>query len=156
MKFDNLISKMTQAIVRGNGREASECFALNGAYHDVFYGVFRRPDIPDMVEKYFHRDASNFIWDIFDPVSVGSIGYARYVFSYDSKLKGCEGRRAVFEGIARCELKDGLLLSYHEVADAFTGLSQLGFSSDRLKKIAVKQAGLLLARDESLHHSKDI
>ena len=134
--IDNLILKMTQSIVQRDGFRASECFTEDGVYHDVFYGSFAKPNIPKMVEDYFHRDATDFIWDIFDPISAGSIGYARYVFSYDSKLADCDGKRAVFEGIARCELRDGLLLSYHEVADAFTGLSQLGFSGDRLKKIA--------------------
>ena len=154
MEFGNLILKMTQSIVQKDGAGASECFAKDGVYHDVFYGSFSKPNIPKMVEDYFHRDASDFIWDIFDPISTGNIGYARYVFSYDSKLSDCEGKRAVFEGIARCELRDGLLLSYHEVADAFTGLSQLGFSGARLKKIAEKQSSSLLARDESLKHLK--
>ena len=146
MKFDNLISKMTQAIVRGNGREASECFALNGAYHDVFYGVFRRPDIPDMVEKYFHRDASNFIWDIFDPVSVGSIGYARYVFSYSSTLPQAKDRRATFEGVAICRLEEGRIREYREVANAVTGLHLLGFSPERLSRFVDREAKALLRR----------
>ena len=154
MEFDKLILKMTQSIVQRDGFRASECFTEDGVYHDVFYGSFAKPNIPKMVEDYFHRDATGFIWDIFDPICNGSIGYARYVFSYNSKLADCDGKRAVFEGIARCELRDGLLLSYHEVADAFTGLSQLGFSGDRLKKIAKKQSSLLLARDESLKHLK--
>jgi hypothetical protein len=152
MEFDSLILKMTQSIVHKDGVGASECFTSDGVYHDVFYGSFSKNNIPKMVEDYFHRDATDFIWDIFDPVSTGSIGYARYVFSYDSKLSECDGKRAVFEGIARCELKDDLILSYHEVADTFPGLSQLGFSGDRLKKIAEKQSSLLLARDESLKH----
>jgi len=154
MEFENLISKMTQSIVQGNGIEASECFAFDGAYHDVFYGLFPTADIPEMVENYFHRDATNFVWDLFDPVSDGNIGYVRYVFSYDSLLLGCEGKRAIFEGIARCELKEGLLLSYREVADAFTGLTQLGFSGERLRKIGEKQASSLLSRREVLSHLK--
>lgn len=154
MGFNDLILKMTQSIVAKDGVRTSECFTEDGVYHDVFYGSFVKLKIPTMVEDYFHRDASNFIWDIFDPISISNIGYARYVFSYDSKLPDCDGKRAVFEGVARCELRDGLLLSYHEVADAFAGLSQLGFSGARLKKIAEKHSSLLLARDESLKHLK--
>ena len=29
-------------------------------YHDVFYGVFKKPAIPDLVENYFHKDAEKF------------------------------------------------------------------------------------------------
>jgi hypothetical protein len=35
-----------------------------------------------------------------EPVEVGGIGYARYVFSYTSKAAGQEGRRLIFEGLA--------------------------------------------------------
>ena len=86
MDFTNLISEMTRAAVRGDGRAARACFTENGVYHDCFYGAFQGDAIIDLIERYFHRDAGSFIWDIHDPLSDGRLGYARYVFSYESKL----------------------------------------------------------------------
>ena len=40
MEFGNLILKMTQSIVQKDGAGASECFAKDGVYHDVFLWLF--------------------------------------------------------------------------------------------------------------------
>ena len=77
---------------------------------------------------------------------------ARYVFSYRSRLDGCEGRRAVFEGVAICRLWGGLIADYREVANAAAGLSLMGFSDARLARIIARQASELLARDEAAAH----
>ena len=152
MEFRDLILRLTQAIVRGDGATAAACFTADGVYHDVFYGAFAQADIPRMVADHFHRDATNFIWDIHQPVSDGQTGYARYVFSYDALMAGAEGRRALFEGVSVCELRDGLLLSYHEVANALPGLAMLGFMPERLAKVAERQGRELAARTEAAHH----
>jgi ketosteroid isomerase-like protein len=152
MEFADLIVKMTQAIVRGDGDEAAACFTEAGVYHDVFYGPFPKADIPRMVSDHFHRDAERFRWDIHDPVSDGVIGYARYVFSYDGKIAGSEGRRGVFEGVSVCRLADGLISSYTEVANTSTGLRLLGFPPERLARIVDRQADELLGRDEAAAH----
>lgn len=152
MAFSGLIRTMTAAIVRGDGDAAAACFAEDGVYHDVFYGAFPKPEIPRMVSEHFHRDAGNFLWDIHDPVSDGTTGYARYVFSYDARIAGSEGRRALFEGVAVCRLKEDLLLSYTEVANTSTGLSMLGFPPQRLAKIVARQAAELAARGEAAAH----
>lgn len=152
MEFRDLILRLTQAIVRGDGAAAAACFTEDGVYHDVFYGAFAKPEIPRMVSDYFHRDACNFIWDIHHPVSDGQLGYARYVFSYDGRIAGAEGRRALFEGVSICELRDGLLLSYHEVANAAPGLAMLGFAPERLTKVVERQGRELASRAEAAHH----
>lgn len=152
MDFGTLIRTMTQAACRGDGAGVAACFTPDGVYHDVFYGAFQGPAIADMIENYFHRDASNFRWDVHAPVSDGQTGYARYVFSFDSKLEGHEGNRACFEGVALCTLKDGLIEEYHEVAEAVTGLSLIGFPEGRIAGYAAKQARQLLARDEAEAH----
>ena len=105
-----------------------------------------------MVREYFHRDATRFIWDMHDAVADGRIGYARYVFSYDSLLPGSEGRRALFEGVSVCTLRDGLILAYHEVANTAAGLQRLGFPAARLERIVARQAEALAARPEARHH----
>ena len=109
MDFGTLIRTMTEAACRGDGAGVAACFTPDGTYHDVFYGAFQGEAIVDMIENHFHRDANNFRWDVHHPVSDGETGYARYVFSFDSKLDGREGKRACFEGVAVCALKDGLI-----------------------------------------------
>ena len=152
MEFRDLILRLTQAIVAADGATAASCFADDGVYHDVFYGAFPKADIPRMVSDYFHRDARDFIWDIHAPVSDGQTGYARYVFSYDSRLVGAEGRRALFEGVSICQLRYGLLASYHEVANTAPGLAMLGFEPARLSKVVERQGRELAARAEAAHH----
>ena len=152
MSFADLIARMTSAAVAGDGAGVAACFTEDGVYHDVFYGAFKGADIADLIENYFHRDGENFRWDIYDPVANGDIGYARYVFSYDSKLDDFAGRRALFEGVAICRLRNGLIESYTEVANAATGLSDLGFSSERLAKFVAKQSAELGQRSEAADH----
>ena len=43
--------------------------------------------------------------------------YARYTFSYRSTLPEAKGARAMFEGVAIMTLRDGKIVSYHEVAN---------------------------------------
>ena len=153
MAFAELISRMVAAACAGDGQGVAECFAADGVYHDVFYGAFRgRDEIARMIEEHFHRDGGDFRWDLHDPVEAGGVGYVRYVFSYRSRLKGCEGRRAVFEGVAVCRLRDGLIGEYREVANAATGLALMGFDEGRLARFVARQAAELTARGEAAAH----
>ena len=150
--FSSLIHQLTGAIVSNDAAQACACFTKTGAYHDVFYGSFEGAAIKTLVNERFHRDGQNFRWDIHDPVDDGSIGYARYVFSYDSMLEAFKGQRVVFEGVAICQLDNGLISQYREVADAAPGLLQLGFNDERLAKFVRREATALLARPESAAH----
>lgn len=152
MAFAELIRRMTEAACRGDGAAVAACFTPDGVYHDVFYGAFEGLDIARMIEDYFHRDAKDFRWDIHDPVEGVHIGYARYVFSFTSKLPGHEGRRACFEGVAVCRLKDGLIAHYSEVAEAAAGLALMGFSQERIAKHAARMGRFLIERDEAAAH----
>jgi ketosteroid isomerase-like protein len=152
MKFGQLLTSMTQAICRGDGPAAAACFSADGVYHDVFYGAFPRADIPRMVTDFFHRDASAFVWELHDPIACGDVGYARYVFSYDGRVAGSEGRRAVFEGVSVCRLRDDLIVSYTEVANTAPGLVMLGFAPERLARIVARQGAELAARAEARNH----
>ncbi len=152
MSFVTLITDMTRAAVAGDGRAARACFTPEGVYHDCLYGAFQGDAIIQMIEGYFHRDAGNFRWDLHDPVSDGRLGYVRYVFSFDSKLPEFAGKRAGFEGVSICELQDGKLASYREVANSLVGLQALGFAPERLAKLAAREATAFFARPESVHH----
>jgi predicted ester cyclase len=87
-----------------------------------------------MVRDLFYRDARDFEWQISDVVSDGSLGYARYAFSYVSKITGSEGRHVDFSGISRCQLENGLIRRYDEIFERAPVLAKLGFSDDRILK----------------------
>ena len=135
MSFASLLNAMTVAACRGDGAATAACFTPDGVYHD-----------------YFHRDARDFRWDLHDVVDNGSLGYARYVFSYESKLPGCEGQRALFEGVSICELRDGRLLSYREVANSAVGLHSIGFPPARVARFLAREAQALAQRPEAQSH----
>ena len=153
MSFAALLNQFTGAAVVGDGARFAALFTEDGSYHDVFYGTFTgRAAIADMLENRFHRDAANFRWDMHDPVRQGDIGYVRYIFSYDSRLEGAEGRRGMFEGVSILRLERDLIASYREVANVGPGLSRLGFAPERLAKLMARQARELAAQPEAERH----
>jgi ketosteroid isomerase-like protein len=134
-EFRALLERMTQAICRGDGAAAAACFIPDGIYHDGFYGEFRGRDaIRGMVEHHFHANARDFTWKLSDALSDGRLGYARYAFSYTSKIAGSEGQRVLFSGIAQVRLQDGLIARYGEVFDRGIALAQMNFEPVRIAK----------------------
>ena len=153
MEFAALMDDFAAAAVAGDGTRLAALFTEDGVYHDVFYGSFvGRAAIADMLENRFHRDAENFRWDMHDPVRVGDVGYARYVFSYDSKLAGAEGRRGLFEGVCILRLRGDAIESYREVAHVGPGLWRLGFEPERLAKVMARHAQELAERPDAHGH----
>lgn len=139
--FRSLLERMTQAICRGDGTAAASSFAPDGIYHDGFYGEFRgREAIRDMVERHFHANARDFSWTLSDALSDGSLGFARYGFSYTSKMPGSEGKRVYFSGIAQVRLKDHLITHYAEVFDRGIALAQMNFAPQRIAKSLTRWA----------------
>jgi ketosteroid isomerase-like protein len=133
--FRSLIERMAQAICRGDGVAASACFVPDGIYRDGFYGEFRGRDaIRDMVEKHFHANARDFTWQMSDTLSDGSLGYARYDFSYTSRIPGSEGVRVFFAGISQVRLKAGMIERYDEMFDRGTALVQMNFEPAQIAK----------------------
>ncbi len=152
MSFADTIKRMTEAVVSGDGQGVAACFTADGTYHDVFYGPFTGADIADMVDNHFHRDGTNFRWDLHDAVEQDGVGYVRYVFSYESKMEPSKGRRAIFEGVSICRMEGDLITDYTEVANAAVGLQCLGLTPDRAARFAAKQETELKARDEAKGH----
>jgi ketosteroid isomerase-like protein len=142
MEFKPLLERMTAAICAGDAEGAARCFTTDGTYHDGFYGEFHgRAEIARMVRELFYRDARDFEWHVSDVVSDGRIGYARYAFSYVSKIAGSEGRRVGFSGISCCRLEDGLIRRYDEFFERAPVLVKLGFPDARLLKAVKRWAG---------------
>jgi ketosteroid isomerase-like protein len=136
-----------------DGKTFANLFTEDGVYHDVFYGAFvGRAKIADMIDHHFYETAEDFRWDMHDPVSNGSTLYARYTFSYRSKLPEAKGGRAMFEGVAIMTLRDGLIASYQEVANTAPAFVDLNFAPERIAKIVGKQGAALKARPEMQRH----
>ena len=88
----------------------------------------------------FHDTGRDYFWEFLDPVSDGSIGYARFRFSYASLLPEANGRPVFFDGISCFHLCDGLIAHYREAFDRGVALVQLGFPDERIRRILEKVA----------------
>ena len=153
MDVSALLKDFTTAVERRDGKSFASLFTEDGVYHDVFYGAFKgREKIAGMIDDWFYRTATDFRWDMHDPVSDGEMLYARYTFSYRSTLPEAEGARAMFEGVAIMRLRDGKITEYHEVANTAPAFVDLKFAPERIAKIVAKQGAALKARPEMKRH----
>ena len=78
---------------------------------------------------HFGEGGSNFRWEFFDPVLGGSVGYASYRFSFNSKRPEAKGARVTFDGIGRFDLEGGRIRRYSEVFDRGMALAQQAFDA---------------------------
>jgi ketosteroid isomerase-like protein len=153
MDIASLLRVFCDAVERRDGQAFAALFTEDGIYHDVFYGAFEgRAKIAAMIDDHFHRTATDFRWDMHDPVSNGETVYARYTFSYRSLLPEAKGARAMFEGVAIMKLRGGLIADYREVADTAPAFTDMNFAPERMAKIAAKRAVALKARPEMRRH----
>src|SRR3954463_16384459 len=104
--FADLLLAFTKAVAVNDGGGLGALFTEDGVYHDEFFGAHRgRGAIAAMLTR-FHDTGSDYRWDFFEPVSArstdgGTTGYARFRFSYRSRLPESAGRPVLFEGISR-------------------------------------------------------
>jgi ketosteroid isomerase-like protein len=155
MTMTAMLRSFCDAVERRDGKGFAALFSEDGVYHDVFYGAFEgRAKIADMVSDHFYRTATDFRWDMHDPVSDGKTLYARYTFSYRSTLPEAKGARVMFEGVAIMTLRDGLITCYREVANTATAFVDMNFAPERIAKIIGRQGAELKARPEMARHLK--
>ena len=153
MNTSDLLRAFCDNVEQHNGKAFAELFTEDGVYHDVFYGAFAgRAKIAELIDDWFYRTATDFRWDMHNPVSDGQTLYARYTFSYRSTLPEANGARAMFEGVAIMRLCDGKILEYHEVANTAPAFVTLNFAPERIAKIVAKQGAALKARPEMARH----
>jgi hypothetical protein len=153
MDTNTMLHEFCDAVEKRHGRRFANLFCPDGVYHDVFYGAFiGRQKIADMVDEWFYKSASDFRWDMHDPVSDGRRLYAHYAISYKSLLPEANGARAIFEGVAIMLLRDGLIAEYREVAATGTGFVDMNFAPARIAKIFSRQAEALKARPDMARH----
>src|ERR1700742_3064549 len=153
METTEMLRAFCDAVERRDGEAFASLFTKNGVYHDVFYGTFEgREKIAAMIDDWFYRTATDFRWDMHQPVSDGRTLYARYTFSYRSTLPEAKGARAMFEGVAIMQLRDGKILEYQEVANTAPGFVDMNFAPERIAKIAARQGAELRSRPEMKRH----
>ena len=153
MDASALLKTFCSAVENRDGKGFASLFTEDGVYHDVFYGDFKgHQKIAEMIDDWFYRTATDFRWDMHDPVSDGQTLYARYTFSYRSTLPEAEGARAMFEGVAIMRLRDGKITEYHEVANTAPAFVDIKFAPERIAKIVAKQGAALKARPEMKRH----
>ena len=153
MNHATMLRAFCDAVEQRNGKAFAELFTEDGVYHDVFYGAFTsRAEIAELIDDWFYRTATDFRWDMHAPVSDGHTLYARYTFSYRSTLPEAQGARAMFEGVAIMQLRDGKITEYHEVANTAPAFVDIKFAPERIAKIVAKQGAALKARPEMKRH----
>jgi hypothetical protein len=150
--FPKLLERFARAVAANDGAGLAALFTGDGVYDDGFFGEYAGPQAIAGMLQHFHDTGTNFRWDFFDPLSDGRIGYARYRFSYASKMKGAEGKPVVFEGTAFFTFQDDRIAHYREVFDRGVALVQQDFDAERLKKVLSKTAARINAGDAAQEH----
>ena len=99
-EFANLLNDFTHSAESGDGARFAQHFAEDGIYYDYIYGPHQgRADIADMMQNLFHRDATDYRWEMFDPVFDGTMGYAWSLSSFVSTIPQFKGQRVVIDGM---------------------------------------------------------
>jgi SnoaL-like domain len=136
--FPSLLRRFADAVVANDGAALGALFSDDGVYDDGFFGAHQgRAEIARMLAR-FHDTGTDYRWDFFDALTDGRIGYARWRFSYASKMPGAEGRPVVFEGISRFEFSGDRIARYTESFDRGVALVQQDFPAERLRKVLMK------------------
>jgi limonene-1,2-epoxide hydrolase len=153
MEATELLRAFCDAVEQRRGTAFASLFTEDGVYHDVFYGAFEgREKIAAMIDDWFYRTATDFRWDMHQPVSDGRTLYARYTFSYRSTLPEAKGARVMFEGVAIMQLRDDKIENYREVANVAPGFVDMNFAPERIARIAARQGAELRSRPEMKRH----
>ncbi|MDE0691929.1 MAG: nuclear transport factor 2 family protein [Gammaproteobacteria bacterium] len=146
--FARVLDRFTAAVEAGDGAALASLFTEDGVYEDGFYGASSgRVEIADMLETKFWGHAEGFRWRMLEPVCDGGHGYARYVFSYRSKLPGVVGETVVFEGMSQFTFEGELIRRYREVFETGVAMAQLRFPAERIAKSLGRRAAALRERE---------
>ncbi|TMJ67974.1 MAG: nuclear transport factor 2 family protein [Alphaproteobacteria bacterium] len=140
LTFRDLLTAFAAAVEANDGEGLALLFTEDGTYEDGFFGAHTgRPAIAAMLQR-FHDTGRDYFWEFLDPVSDGSIGYARFRFSYASRLPESAGRLVFFESISCFQFRDGLIAHYREAFDRGLALVQLDFPAERIKRVLQRAA----------------
>ena len=138
--FTALLTTFADAVQANHGQRLAMLFTEDGGYEDEFFGPHTgRAEIAAMLQR-FHDTGSSYLWEFVDPVSNGAVGYARFRFSYASRLPESMGRAVLFEGISCFRFHGELIARYSEAFDRGVALVQLAFPAERIRRILEKEA----------------
>lgn len=150
-----LLKKFSTAIENRDGGALAECFTEDGVYDDYFFGPRQgREGILDTVE-HFYKTGHEYRWTFMECVSDGKLAFAPYNFSFVSKAATAGPGRTLFDGIARLELRDGLIRRYSEIFDRGMALAQQDFPPEQICKIMKRYADGLRARPDWRVHVQE-
>ena len=140
-KFIALLDRFAAAVVANDGVGLAALFIADGVYEDGFFGAHRgRAAIAAMLRR-FHDTGRDYRWGFVDPVCNGVTGYARFHFSFASRLPDAEGKPVFFAGVSEFHFAaDGMIAEYREAFDRGVALVQLGFPAERIHRILEKTA----------------
>jgi hypothetical protein len=113
---------------------------MKTAFSEPMLGGSRSPPCCSVSMKPEAAISGNYLWEFMDPVSDGATGYARFRFSYASRLPESIGRAVLFEGISCFRFHGELISHYSEAFDRGVALAQLAFPAERIKRILEKAA----------------
>lgn len=154
IEFDAVLQRFTDAVEANDGEGLGGLFAEDGIYHDYIYGAFQgRAAIGQMLNNHFWGDATDFRWQMLDPVCDGKVGYARYYFSFTSIMPAYRGNQVLLEGTSIFFFSDaGLIQTYRETANGSAAMVQLGIPPDLMQSKSSKWARELRGREEAQSH----
>ena len=153
MEVSAMLKAFCSAVERRDGKGFAELFTEEAVYHDIFYGAFKgREKIAELIDDWFYRTARDFRWEMFRPVSDGTMLYTYYTFSYVSTLPEAKGKRVGFDGVSIMRLEDGKIAEYREVANTGHALLDIGFAPERVARILGKEAKEIKGRPEWARH----
>ena len=157
--FEEVTKKLTNYVCTKDGENLADLFIDDGVYHDYIYGTFKgKNNIKLMLNYYFHRDAKNFYWEMYDHVFSDNIGYAKYRFSFTSKVPEYFGKRVVVPGISYFRFKLKSIVEYSESVNGGIAMVQLGVKPEKMEKVFLKWFKRSLEDDynlKALHKSKN-
>jgi limonene-1,2-epoxide hydrolase len=152
LTFADLLTAFAAAVAANDGDGLASLFTEDGTYEDGFFGAHTGRAAIAAVLQRFHDTGRDYLWEFLDPVSDGSVGYARFRFSYASRLREVVGRAVFFEGVSCFHFRDGLIAHYREAFDRGVALVQLDFPAERLKRILAKAAAAQNRSPEARRH----
>ena len=137
--FERVTHELTQSVCKNDGESLANLFADEGVYHDYIYGSFKgKKNIKSMLNNYFHRDAKNFFWEMNDHIFRDDIGYAKFMFTFTSKIPEYFDKKIVVSGISFFRFKFKSIIEYRESVNGGIAMVQLGVKPEKMQKVFLK------------------
>src|SRR3981189_1060370 len=149
-EFAALLDQFTRSAESGDGACFASHFIEDAIYYDYIYGAHKgRAEIAHMMQNLFPRDATDYRWEMFDPVFDGRMGYAWSLSSFTSTIPQFAGKRVVIDGMSRFVVRDRLIAEYRESVNGGVAMAQLGVAPARMAKVFSRWTGWLEERPET-------